>query len=151
MLCCTFFGHRDCPAAVRPELRKILVDLIEHHGVELFYVGRQGGFDALVRGLLRELAAEYPHIRWAVVLERLPGRRNGVINGEECVDTILPEGGEAVHPRWAVVRRNEWMLARADYVVTYVTRPWGGAAKFVEKAVRQKKTVIALACGREEK
>lgn len=46
---CTFFGHRDCPASVMPKLRTVLVDLIEHHGVEQFYVGRQGNFDTMVR------------------------------------------------------------------------------------------------------
>ena len=37
------------------------------------------------------------------------------------------------------------MLRRADFVVTYVTRPWGGAAQFAEKARRQGKTVRNLA------
>lgn len=141
MLSCTFFGHRDCPATIRPRLREVLVELIEHRGVELFYVGRQGAFDALVRGVLRELTAEYPHIRYAVVLERLPGGRRG---GEDLSDTMLPEGLEKVHPRWAISRRNAWMLDQADYVVTYVTRAWGGAARFTAAAVRQKKKVLNL-------
>ena len=45
MAACTFFGHRDCPAAVKPKLRAELVELIERYGVERFYVGRQGAFD----------------------------------------------------------------------------------------------------------
>lgn len=72
---CTFFGHRDCPASVMPKLRTVLVDLIEHHGVELFYVGRQGNFDTMVRAVLRELAKTHPQIRYAVVLEQLPKLR----------------------------------------------------------------------------
>lgn len=104
MLSCTFFGHRDCPAAIRPKLREVLVALIEHQGVAQFYVGRQGAFDALVRGVLDELAAEYPHIRYAVVLERLPGKQNEQHSGEESSHTMLPEGLETVHPRWAIAR-----------------------------------------------
>lgn len=143
MSVCTFFGHRDCPAAVRPKLRAVLAELIEQYGVEQFYVGRQGAFDAMVRSVLRELAEEYPGISYAVVLERLPGPRDEAVR--DFSDTIFPGGLETAPPRFAISRRNEWMLRRADFVVTYVTRPWGGAAQFAEKARRQGKTVRNLA------
>ena len=143
MSVCTFFGHRDCPAAVRPKLRAVLAELIEQYGVEQFYVGRQGAFDAMVRSVLRELAEEYPGISYAVVLERLPGPRDEAV--WDFSDTIFPEGLETVPPRFAISRRNEWMLRQADFVVTYITRPWGGAAQFADKARRQGKAVLNLA------
>ncbi len=87
MSVCTFFGHRDCPAAVRPKLRAVLAELIEQYGVEQFYVGRQGAFDAMVRSVLRELAEEYPGISYAVVLERLPGPRDEAVR--DFSDTIF--------------------------------------------------------------
>lgn len=139
---CTFFGHRDCPASVMPKLRTVLVDLIEHHGVEQFYVGRQGNFDTMVRAVLRELAKTYPQIRYAVVLEQLPKLRGDA----RCFfDAIFPEGMEDVPPRFAISRRNEWMLRRADMVVTYVTHSWGGAAQYAKKAGKQGKIVLNLA------
>lgn len=139
---CTFFGHRDCPASVMPKLRTVLVDLIEHHGVEQFYVGRQGNFDTMVRAVLRELAKTYPQIRYAVVFEQLPKRRVDV----RCFsDAIFPEGMEDVPLRFAISRRNEWMLRRADMVVTYVTHSWGGAAQYAKKAGKQGKIVLNLA------
>ena len=143
MSVCTFFGHRDCPEAVRPKLREVLVELIERHGVDRFYVGRQGAFDAMVRSVLRELTELYPHISYAVVLERLPLPRDQAV--WDFSDTIFPKGLELVPPRFAISRRNLWMLKQADLVVTYVTHGWGGAAQFGEKARRQKKTVINLA------
>lgn len=135
MSTCTFFGHRDCPAAVKPKLRAVLVELIEQHGVEQFYVGRQGAFDGMVWSVLRELAEQYPHISYAVVLERLPERREES-DTQDFSDTIFPEGLEFAPPRFAISRRNEWMLKQADFVVTHITRPWGGAAQFAEKARR---------------
>lgn len=51
---CTFFGHRDCPDTIKPRLREVLVDLIENHNMDMFYVGNQGHFDAIVRGVLRD-------------------------------------------------------------------------------------------------
>ena len=59
--------------------------------------------------------------------------------------TSFPEGLEAVPPRWAISRRNEWMLKQSDYMVTYITHDWGGAARFAARAVRQGKQVINVA------
>lgn len=147
MPACTFFGHRDCPACVRPRLRAVLVEWIEQCGVDRFYVGRQGAFDAMARAVLQELAQVYPHIEYAVVLERMPGRAGQ--GGPVPADTLFPEGLERVPARFAIPWRNTWMLSRSDYVVTYITHSWGGAARFAARAVRQQKRVVNLAPGRE--
>lgn len=141
MNACTFFGHRDCPESVKPHLRDVLVDLINNQEVDTFYVGNQGRFDGIVRSVLRELAQEYPEIHYAVVLAYLPGKKNEY---DDFSDTILPEGIETVHPRYAIDWRNRWMLQRSDFVVTCITHSWGGAAKFAEKAKREGKTVVNL-------
>lgn len=140
---CTFFGHRDCPRSIQSKLREVLVDLIENYAVDMFYVGQQGAFDGIVRAVLKELVSVYPHIHYAVVLERMPHKREK-FDTRDYTDTILPEGIETVLPRFAISWRNNWMLKQSDYVVTYITHAWGGAAQFAEKAERQKKTVIHL-------
>ncbi len=138
---CTFFGHRDCPDTVKPKLLKILVDLITKENVDVFYVGHQGRFDALVRSTLRELKQEYPQMNYAVVLAYMPSKQTEY---EDHSDTMLPEGIEAVHPRYAISWRNNWMLSQSDYVVTYITHTWGGAAQYAKKAKSQGKTRIEL-------
>ena len=144
MSVCTFFGHHDCPESIKPKLRDVLIELIENHSVDLFYVGNKGAFDRLVRSVLRELAQEYPQVNYAVVLERMPGKQDED-DPEDYSDTLLPEGIEEVPPRFAISWRNDWMLRQSDFVVTYITHSWGGAAKFAEAAERQKKSVINLA------
>ena len=141
MSACTFFGHRDCPSSIKSKLRKVLIDLIESHVVEMFYVGQQGAFDSMVRSVLKELVSLYPHINYAVVLERIPPKRDE-FDIRDYSDTMLPEGIETVHPRFAISWRNKWMIKQSDYVVTYITHSWGGAAQFAELAERQRKTVI---------
>ena len=137
----TFFGHRDCPSSIKSKLRKVLIDLIESHAVDMFYVGQQGSFDSMVRSVLKELVSLYPHINYAVVLERIPPKRDE-FDIRDYSDTMLPEGIETVHPRFAISWRNKWMIKQSDYVVTYITHSWGGAAQFAELAEKQKKTVI---------
>lgn len=142
MAACTFFGHRDCPDTVKEKLRESLTDLIEHHGVHMFYVGHQGRFDAITRGVLRELKREYPQIDYAVVLAYMPENKK---ESDLISDAIVPEGLELVHPRYAISWRNNWMLKRSDYVVTYITHDWGGAYRYAQKAMRQSKCVRNMA------
>ena len=141
MASCTFFGHRDCPETLKSKLREMLIDLITNHNVDMFYVGNQGRFDTIVRGVLQELKKEYPQIDYAVVLAYMPGKRTEY---DVYSNTILPEGIESVHPRYAISWRNNWMLSQSDYVVTYITHAWGGAARYAAKAAPQGKIVINL-------
>ena len=118
------------------------VALIVNHHVDMFYVGNQGRFDAIVCSILCELKKEYPQINYAVVLAYIPGKQNEY---EDYSDTMVPEGKESVHPRYAISWCNNWMLRQPDYVVTYITHSWGGAAQYAAKAARQGKNVINLA------
>ena len=74
--CCTFFGHRACPAVIKDELRIIMVNLIEKNNVDLFYVCNAGGFDRMVRSVLHELETAHPQIRYAVVLAYMPPKKS---------------------------------------------------------------------------
>ena len=138
---CTFFGHRDCPEIIRPKLREVLIDLITNHGVDMFYMGHQGQFDTYVYSELKKLKQEYPQINYAVVLAYMPGKKTEY---DDYSDTMLPEGIESVHPRYAVSWRNNWMLRQSDYVVTYITHSWGGAAQYEKKAKARKMIVFEL-------
>ena len=141
MRICTFFGHRDCPAPIRTQLKAVLIDLITNHDVDMFYIGNQGRFDVIVRSVLRELKEEYPQINYAVVVAYMPGKQTEY---DDNSDTMHPEGIESVHPRYAISWRNNWMLRQSDYVVTYITHSWGGAYQYAEKAKRGGKVVINL-------
>jgi len=141
---CTFFGHSDTPETIRSELRDAIIMLIEEQGVDTFYVGDKGAFDLMARSVLRELTGLYTHIRYSVVLAYLPHKLDE-FDQRDFSDTIFPEGIETVPKRYAISWRNDWMLKRADYVVCYVNHSWGGAAQFVDKAIRQDRKVINLA------
>lgn len=137
MSVCTFFGHRDCPDSVRGKLREVVEWLIREKDVDVFYVGNQGRFDAMALGVLRELGQKYPHIRYGVVLAYHP-------RGEMEPEAMYPEGLETVPPRYAIARRNDWMLEQADYMVTCIAHSWGGAARYEEKARMQRKQILSL-------
>lgn len=126
---CTFFGHRRVPKEIEPTLRSTLIDLIENHDVNLFYVGNNGEFDAMVLRQLRDLSKTYA-ITYSVVLAYMPEKQRK-FNAIDYTETILPDGIETVPKRFAIDYRNRWMIKQSDYVVTYVTNTIGsGAAKY---------------------
>ena len=140
---CTFFGHRDSPETIKPKIRAAVIDLIENHGVTMFYVGNQGNFDRMVRSVLKEVTTAYPEVGYAVVLAYMPSAKIANLS-EDFSDTMLPEGIEKVPKRFAIPWRNKWMIEHADYVVTYVTRLFGGAAQFSALAKSKGKIIYDI-------
>lgn len=138
---CTFFGHRDTKEEIKETLNSVLVDLIENAGADTFYVGDQGSFDNMVRTKLKELKTVYPHIKYAVVLAYMPGKRTRY---EDFTDTIYPFENEKIIPKFAINNRNLWMINKSDYVITYVNHTIGGAAKFKELSLKKGKILIEL-------
>ena len=128
---CCFFGHREVTHNIKPKLTEIIEKLITEYGVTDFYVGRQGQFDSMVYSVLKELKANYPHIRYTVILAYMPDEHIKELYGE---DTLFPDGLETVPKRFAISKRNDWMIQQSDYAVCYVHKITGGAAKFREKA-----------------
>ena len=140
---CTFFGHRFVQDEIEPALMSTLTDLIEKHGVTLFYVGNHGGFDSMVCRALKKLAKSYS-IDYRIVLAYMPAKKS-YSDATDYSKSILPNGIETVPKRFAISFRNKWMILQSDYVVTYVTHSLGSsAAQFKAMAQKKGKTVIEL-------
>ena len=133
-----FFGHKDTPESIRPFLEQEIERLIDC-GAECFLVGNQGRFDGMVLRCLRRMAKKHPGITYKVVLAYMP-RTGEFAYGE----TVLPEGQELVHPRYAIAHRNRWMTEEADAAVVYVAHSWGGAARYADLMRRKGKIVRNL-------
>ena len=142
MTCC-FFGHRDAPSSVLPRIEEAVEKLIIEQDVKSFLVGNQGQFDSKVLSVLRKITAKHPEITYNVVLAYMPKEKEEW-SPYEYWETMLPEGLEAVHPRFAISKRNEWMVSESDIVIAYVKHSWGGAAKYVELARRKKKQILNI-------
>ena len=90
----------------------------------------------------KELKEKYSGIDYAVVIAYFPKKKE-VFNYVSEEETVYPEGLEKVPLRFAICKRNDWMIAQSDYVITYV-KTVGRAADFKEKAQKKGKTVIEL-------
>ncbi len=141
MSACTFFGHRDCSDEIETVLYGCIEKLICENNVDVFYVGNQGNFDAIVLNALKRLKQKYTHIKCYVVLAYLPSEKTSF---DFVSETIYPQGIENIPPRFAICFRNKWMVKKSDFVVGYVRYSVGGAYKSFELARKQNKNVINL-------
>lgn len=139
MKSCTFFGHKDAPYSIRDRLFDVLEKLIVNDGYGIFYVGNNGNFDRIVTVILDELKKKYPYIQLVAVLAYLSDAKK-----IDVCETLYPEGIEKAPKRFAIDRRNRWMINHADVVVAYVERRYGGAYKFVNVAKSKKIPIINL-------
>lgn len=138
---CTFFGHSECYGLEEKILESAIEELILK-GVDTFYVGNQGCFDSMVLGCLTRLKENHRSISFSVVLAYMPTQNNehDFYHG----NSIYPEGLEMGPPKFAIERRNKWMISKADFCLCYITHSWGGAHKFVLQAKKKGLTVINL-------
>lgn len=143
MKSCTFFGHRQIWENIDDVLTNVLVDFIENQGVAKFYVGNQGDFDRILINRLRCLKKRYPDIKYYIVLAHLPTK--GSLYTNNYLDTIYPEGLENILPKYAIIKRNQWMIEHSDIIVTYIESPIGGAAKAKKYAEKKGKKIINIA------
>lgn len=140
---CTFFGNRDAPQEIEPMLYQTITRLILEKGVTMFYVGNHGRFDRMVYHCLRRVKQKFTCIHYYVVLAYLPrGVKDSEYYQEE--ETLYPEGLEQVPYRVSIIKRNEWMIERSDFVVTYAAYTQGGAGIFQDLAEKKGKIVIKL-------
>ena len=136
---CCFFGHREVTHNIKPKLTAIIEKLITEDDVTEFYVGHQGQFDSMVYSVLKELKLKYPHIRYTVVLAYMPDEHIKELYGE---DTLFPDGMETVPKKFAINKRNDWMISHSDVAVCYVWKITGGSANFKEKAKKKGLRII---------
>lgn len=146
---CCFFGHGDAPQYIAPQIEAAVEKLIQSKMANEFLVGNQGQFDRMALAVLRSMKERYPQITYRVVLPYMP-KSGDTGSGYADGETLLPEGIECVHPRYAISWRNKWLVEQSDLVICYVTHSWGGAVQFVKLAERKGKEIINLAHGEQK-
>ena len=142
----TFCGHSKLYQTedISRWLDIILPALIEG-GAVTFYIGGYGDFDSLAAAAVRRQKSTYPQVEAILVLAYL----NRDVDISRYDGTTYPPL-EKVPPRYAIVKRNQWMVSESDVVISGVIHSWGGAAKTLDFA-RSKGKVIFQYPRQEEK
>ena len=142
----TFCGHADFSEHQR--CRPILLSLLEQKIGEQptdFYLGGYGAFDAFAYACCKEFQATHPQVKLIYVTPYLADRHLKALSGQ--YDSILYLPIENAPLKYAVSHRNREMIQRADWVVAYVTRTYGGAYQAYCYAKKKNKEIDNLVKG----
>ena len=145
----TFFGHSSI--AFGQVVGEIVKDIIRKNispsETISFYLGGYGDFDELCASACRELKKEYIRTELVYITPYMDEReQRKIIELQKCglYDTSIYPPIESVPPRFAILKRNKWMVRKSDLVIAYVKHNFGGAYKGVEYAKRIGKRVINI-------
>lgn len=136
---CTFIGHRDTPNSLMESIRKAIIELI-NNGIKDFYVGNNGSFDFLVQTALAEISKTNSAINCRIVLSCI---NEVAISGNQEL-TVFPEELSSVPKRFAISKRNEYLLKKSSVIICYVNNTFSNSYKYMEKARRKGLTVIRI-------
>ena len=137
-----FFGHSDFSAdeIIKEKLLETLRSLINDSEAELL-LGGYGGVDRFALNCGKCYKKENFKAKLILVTPYLNRSHS---EGCEYDETLYPTL-EKVPYRYAISARNKWMVDRADVIISYIDREYGGAFKTFEYARKKKKVIINLA------
>ena len=136
---CTFLGHKDASEKIKEKIETKIFSLVQE-GVKLFLVGNNGYFDYTVQSILENISSSKKDIKYYIVLSKINEK---AINNAQS-STIFPEGLELVPPKFAISKRNEWLIKNSNIAVVYVTNKHSNCYKWVEKALSRGLRIISI-------
>ena len=143
----TFCGHSNnlFSDEEKEKLKQLLIKEIRKNPTCKFYLGGYGDFDSLCLRTLRELKKEFQDIELIFITPYIDKNYSKLEFAKYYYDDVIFPPIESVPRKFAILKRNEWMVDSADLVIAYVKYSWGGAAKTLEYAKRKKVPIISIA------
>ncbi len=137
----TFFGHSDFTST--EEYEKLLLDILENmvgDSTAEMFLGGYGGFDKFAYDCCKKYKSFHRNVK-LIFVSPYPNT-TGHTDGYDAV--IYPEI-EDKPPKFAISYRNKYMAERADFVIVFINRSYGGAYTAYVHAKRKGKTIYNLA------
>ena len=145
----TFAGHAFISSNNR--VKEIVKEQIRNHvdasGNITCYLGGYGNFDEICACACRELKQEHYDIEVVYVSPYLSLQEQAKIKEMQrsgLYDASIYPPIEKTPPRFAISKRNEWMMTNADLIIAYVNHSYGGAYKSLQVAKRKNKKIINI-------
>lgn len=145
----TFCGHSDYLEHKEDEERLLsLLEIIANGQHVDFYLGGYGKFDAFAKNCAEKFKNTHNDAKIIFVTpylnKWLDDRREYL---EKEYDEILYPELEQMPLKFAISKRNEWMVKQADYVFAYVNTHYGGAYNALLYAAKHNKPYMNLYSG----
>lgn len=145
----TFIGHSFVPAidSIKHLIKEQVQNNIDDAESVICYIGGYGDFDGICAHVCRELKSEYKGLEIIYVTPYIGASEQKKIKEMQeygLYDTFLYPPIENVPPRFAISKRNEWMIKNSELIIVYVDHNYGGAYKSFQFAKRNEKRIINI-------
>ncbi len=146
----SFIGHSYVPSQeiVKLLVKKQIENSISDAGGVTFYLGGYGSFDEICASVCRELKSkkrsdiELVYVTPYITLSAQ--KKIKEIQSFGLYDSSIYPPIERTPPKFAISKRNEWMINNSDLIIAYVNREYGGAYKSLRYAKRKNKKIINI-------
>ena len=111
------------------------------------FLGGYGQFDDICAYACKELKQKYSKIKLVYVTPYMSSSDQIKIielKKQGMYDEVLYPPIENVPLKFAISKRNNWMVENSDLVIAYVNHSFGGAYKTLQAAKRRKKRIINI-------
>lgn len=158
----TFIGNRDVSDS-EAVLKELLFKLEERFATgrddslthyPVFYCGGYGRFSQIASDaidLLRKRNPELKSEKLFITPYITPSYLKIIEYMREFYDEIVYPPLENVPPKFAISRRNKWMIDNCEIVFAYMENPCGNTKKLVDYAFRKHKPVFFVASPQAER
>ncbi len=144
----TFCGHATFVGTKEMENR--LLDCFDQVACQEsidFYLGGYGAFDEFAFAACKKYKEMHIDTRLIFITPYITEQyqKKVLFLEKDRYDEILYPAIENKPLRFAISYRNQWMIEKADLVIAFVERDWGGAYKSYRYAKRKGKRIFNLA------
>lgn len=149
---CCFTGHRSA-AAVTDEVKAQLIceieTLINTKGVYRFFAGGALGFDTLAAECILALKSKYPFIKLFLALPCKEQHKKWTASEKKKYEDILQNADDVYYVceeynENCMLYRNDYMVERSRYCISFLRRSSGGTYYTVSKAKRLGRELIMI-------
>lgn len=145
---CCFAGHSKLPYGndIKNAIYEKCEKLITENKVSEFWIGNYGEFDKMAAITIRDLKHVYPEIILTLIIPYLTLEINQYKQQyyEQYDNIIIAEIPQNTPRQFRIIKCNEYMVDKSDYLISYVKHSFGGAAKTLAYAKRKNKIILQL-------
>lgn len=142
-----FFGHNDARLTVEEikTLKNMIMNIITTNDNVEFFLGGYGTYDYTCAKILKNIKSELDNFKSFFIS---PYQNQVYLKNKfnkDLYDGCIYPPIENTPKRYAILKRNYWIIDNCDYLIFYFTHTFGGTAKALEYAKRKKVKFINLA------
>ena len=146
----SFAGHSHVGGwdKMKGIVKEVLKTVLAENEAVTCYLGGYGDFDVLCAAACRELKQEFSGMEVVYVTPYMTlseQTKMKEMQSRGLYDRFLYPPIENTPLKFAISKRNEWMMTNADLVIVYVNRTYGGAYRSLKVAQSRKKRIVNVA------